>query len=196
MNERIKQKLKNGDIYLKAVLIAIPTFAVMLAVSVIIDLNPIILVSLLCFMASVAAAIVYIEIFRPIAKSRKYLLKYGLEDCLCEYDKNKYDLPISKICLGEKSFYAAKPMTVIPYSMVVWVYIRRMSYMGVVPMSEEVIFCCRDGAEFNITANKGELPVLLQKIQTVSPDLIVGYGNEQSKMYAMICKEFRQNTKN
>lgn len=74
--------------------------------------------------------------------------------------------------------------------MVVWVYIQRVKYMGIVTIEEKVTIRCRDGASFEIRANRDELQMLLQGIAHFSPDLIVGYGASQRELYDSIVMNF------
>lgn len=139
---------------------------------------------------AIPALIAYIEIFHPLYKSVKYLHKFGLSDVVNDIKTTEFNLPISKIYMGSRAFFAKHPATIIPYSMVVWVYIQQTKYMGVVPMDEIVMVYCRDGSSFGIRANRNELRTLLQGIYQFSPDLIIGYGRNQSEQYSLIIKNY------
>lgn len=138
------------------------------------------------FMVTVSITLVYIEMFRQLSKSMKLLNKFSLQDVVSDLKTTEFNLPKSKIYMGSRAFYVKKPATVLPYSMVVWVYIQRVKYMGIVTIEEKVIIRCRDGASFEIRANRDELQMLLQGITHFSPDLIVGYGASQRELYDSI----------
>ena len=74
--------------------------------------------------------------------------------------------------------------------MVSWVYIRQ-TRIYFIPLPEFVVFQCRDGSRFFVRANRDELQMLLQCIYQFSPDLILGYGNEQKKQYELVKHYFR-----
>lgn len=193
MDEKISRKLRNGNILIKTVLILMPLTVLMFVIAILTNIKTLTYIATICFVISVPSIVVYIELFAPIRKSQKYLARYGFEDCLYEHRLDSYDLPISKICIGDKSFYSGKPSSVLPYSMIAWVYLQQTKYMGIIPMYEKVIISCRDGKSFEIQANRNELNLLLQQIQKYSPDLIVGYGNEQMKQYGILVDKFKKN---
>lgn len=141
-------------------------------------------------MVTVSITLVYIEMFRQLSKSMKLLNNLSLQDVVSDLKTTEFNLPKSKIYMGSRAFYVKKPATVLPYSMVVWVYIQRVKYMGIVTIEEKVIIRCRDGASFEIRANRDELQMLLQGIARFSPDLIVGYGASQRELYDSIVMNF------
>lgn len=190
MKNDIEKKLKTAK-YLKYAMIGSIVLTLLLwTLGAISDIIPLVACGCAFFVIAVPTSIVYIELFHPLYKSVKYLYKFGLQDVVNDIKTTEFNLPISKIYMGSRAFFAKHPATIIPYSMVVWAYIQQTKYMGIVPMDEKVIVCCRDGSSFEIRANRNELQTLLQGVYQFSPDLIVGYGRNQMEQYSLIIKNY------
>ena len=188
MNRDIEKKLKKGKV-LKCIMITNIVITVLfVTLGVILDIDPLLACGLIFFAIAIPTAMTYIEFFHPLCKSVKYLYKLGLQEVLNEIKTTEFNLPRSKIYMGQRAFFAKSPATIIPYTMVVWVYIQTTTYFGSITTDENVIICCRDGESFKIRADRNELPTLLQAVNKFSPDLIVGYGIDQIKQYDLIIK--------
>lgn len=191
MDNNIQQMLRRGDNLKKIMLITLLITLFTFILGGFFNIPFLLWIAFAGVIVAVPTTIVYIEHFMPMSKSIKYLSKHGLQDVISDVKSTEFNLPISKIYMGNRAFYAKKPSSIIPYRMVVWVYIQQTKYMGVVPMDETINVFCRDGETFAIKANRNELLVLLQQIQQHSPDLIVGYGREQENQYYIVKKNFK-----
>ncbi len=191
MDIKIEKKLKTGSILKKIMIIAIIFTLLMFILGAATNIIPLISIGFIGFVIAVPTTVIYVERFMSIRKSIKYLNKWEMQDFVNDINSTEFHLPISKICMGNRAFYTNNPPTIIPYSMVAWVYIHQINYMGIIPMDEKINIFCRDGQLFEIRANRNELTTLLQRIQMHSADLIVGYGNEQIKQYNNIKSKFK-----
>ncbi len=190
MNYTIEKQLKKAPIVKYIMIGSISLTLLLWILGLALSIIQITAAGTISFMVTVSITLVYIEMFRQLSKSMKLLNKFGLQDVVSDLKATEFNLPKSKIYMGSRAFYAKKPATVLPYSMVVWVYIQRVKYMGIVTIEEKVIIRCRDGASFEIRANRDELQMLLQGIAHFSPDLIVGYGASQRELYDSIVMNF------
>ena len=188
MPNAIEKKFKTAEFLRYTMIVVIPLTLLFWIFGVILDINSLIACGMMFFFIAVPTSIAYIEYFHQLHKSVKYLYKLGLQDVANDIKTTEFNLPVSNIYMGKRAFFAKKPATIIPYTMVVWVYIQTIKYMGVIPIDEKVIVCCRDGKSFEIRANRNELPILLRMVNLFSPDLIVGYGANQIKQYDLIIK--------
>lgn len=190
MNYTIEKQLKKAPIVKYIMIGSISLTLLLWILGLALSIIQITAAGTISFMVTVSITLVYIEMFRQLSKSMKLLNKFGLQDVVSDLKTTEFNLPKSKIYMGSRAFYAKKPVTVLPYCMVVWVYIQRVKYMGIVTIEEKVIIRCRDGASFEIRANRDELQMLLQGIAHFSPDLIVGYGASQRELYDSIVMNF------
>lgn len=190
MNYTIEKQLKKAPIVKYIMIGSISLTLLLWILGLALSIIQITAAGTISFMITVSITLVYIEMFRQLSKSMKLLNKLGLQDVVSDLKTTEFNLPKSKIYMGSRAFYAKKTATVLPYCMVVWVYIQRVKYMGIVTIEEKVIIRCRDGASFEIRANRDELQMLLQGISQFSPDLIVGYGASQKELYDSIVMNF------
>lgn len=190
MNYTIEKQLKKAPIVKYIMIGSISLTLLLWILGLALSIIQITAAGTISFMVTVSITLVYIVMFRQLSKSMKLLNKFGLQDVVSDLKATEFNLPKSKIYMGSRAFYAKKPATVLPYSMVVWVYIQRVKYMGIVTIEEKVTIRCRDGASFEIRANRDELQMLLQGIAHFSPDLIVGYGASQRELYDSIVMNF------
>lgn len=190
MNYTIEKQLKKAPIVKYIMIGSISLTLLLWILGLALSIIQITAAGTISFMVTVSITLVYIEMFRQLSKSMKLLNKLSLQDVVSDLKTTEFNLPKSKIYMGSRAFYAKKPAMVLPYSMVVWVYIQRVKYMGIVTIEEKVIIRCRDGASFEIRANRDELQMLLQGIAHFSPDLIVGYGASQRELYDSIVMNF------
>lgn len=79
MDGKISQKLRNGNVLIKTVLILMPLTVLMFAIAIVTNIKALTYIATLCFVISVPSIVVYIELFALIRKSQKYLTRYGLE---------------------------------------------------------------------------------------------------------------------
>ena len=190
MNYTIEKQLKKAPI-VKYIMIGSISLTLLLCIlGLALSIIQITAAGTISFMVTVSITLVNIEMFRQLSKSMELLNKLSLQDVVSDLKTTEFNLPKSKIYMGSRAFYVKKPATVLPYSMVVWVCIQRVKYMGIVTIEEKVIIRCRDGASFEIRANRDELQMLLQGIARFSPDLIVGYGASQRELYDSIVMNF------
>lgn len=190
MNYTIEKQLKKAPIVKYIMIGSISLTLLLWILGLALSIIQITAAGTISFMITVSITLVYIEMFRQLSKSMKLLNKFGLQDVVSDLKTTEFNLPKSKIYMGSRAFYVKKPAAVLPYCMVVWVYIQRVKYMGIVTIEEKVIIRCRDGASFEIRANRDELQMLLQGIAQFSPDLIVGYGASQRELYDSIVMNF------
>lgn len=190
MNCTIEKQLKKAPIVKYIMIGSISLTLLLWILGLALSIIQITAAGTISFMVTVSITLVYIVMFRQLSKSMNLLNKLSLQDVVSDLKTTEFNLPKSKIYMGSRAFYAKKPATVLPYSMVVWVYIQRVKYMGIVTIEEKVIIRCRDGASFEIRANRDELQMLLQGIAHFSPDLIVGYGASQRELYDSIVMNF------
>lgn len=191
MNGEIEKNFKKANI-LKFVLFGIDAVCVFVTFSGIFYFDNFVLYPYMVLLLGVLFWITIFYLFKlyPICKSVRLLNKYKLQDTSDDLETKSFNLQRSKIFIGSKAFYAKKTNTVIPYYMVSWVYIRQ-TRIYFIPLPEFVVFQCRDGSRFLVRANRDELQMLLQCIYQFSPDLILGYGNEQKKQYELVKHYFR-----
>lgn len=193
INYTIEKKLKTATI-LKYVMISSIILALLsFIIGATAKISPLFESGVIFCIIAIPTSITYIEAFHPLCKSVKFLYRFGLQDTMNDLSTTEFNLPISKIYMGSKAFFAKNPATILPYSMVAWVYIQHTKYIGI-PFDERVIVCCRDGSSFEIRANRNELQMLLQVVYEYSPDLIVGYGRSQAKQYNIIIENFSKQT--
>ena len=190
MNYTIEKQLKKAPIVKYIMIGSISLTLLLWILGLALSIIQITAAGTISFMVTVSITLIYIEMFRQLSKSMKLLNKLGLQDVVSDLKTTEFNLPKSKIYMGSRAFYVKKPATVLPYCMVVWVYIQRVKYMGIVTIEEKVIIRCRDGASFEIRANRDELQMLLQGIAQFSPDLIVGYGASKRELYDSIVMNF------
>lgn len=188
MKNDIEKKLKTAKLLKCVMLGSLVLTLLFLTLGAMSNIDSLLACGVAFLVIALLTPIIYNEVFHPLCKSVKYLYKFGLQDVLNDIKTTEFNLPISKIYMGSRAFYAKHPATIIPYSMVVWAYLQQTKYMGVVPMDEKVIVRCRDGSSFEIRANRNELQTLLQGVYQFSPDLIVGYGRNQIEQYSLIVK--------
>ena len=192
MDPKIERLLHKSRTCRTVLLIAAPVTLCAFVLAAFLNLDPLLWVAVLGAIVTMPATVVYIEGFRSIARSEKYLKKWGLQTALHDLRTEDFQLPVSGIYLGAQAFYAKKPATVIPYAMAAWVYLRQMNVAGVIPVNETVRVLLRDGTAFEIRANRQELPLLLQRIMQHAPDLIVCYGRPQEQQFAALRVQFMQ----
>lgn len=181
MNGEIEKNFKKANI-LKFVLFGFDAVCVFVTFFGIFYFDNFVLYPYMVLLLGVLFWITIFYLFKlyPICKSVRLLNKYKLQDTSDDLETKSFNLQRSKIFIGSTAFYAKKTNTVIPYYMVSWVYIRQ-TRIYFIPLPEFVVFQCRDGSRFLVRANRDELQMLLQCIYQFSPDLILGYGNEQKK---------------
>lgn len=190
--EKIRKKLEIES-KLKVIFIASTILTLMFWIlGAVTEIKIFLAIGFLFMVVAAPSAGLYFELFRPYAKSMKYLGKHGMEMYMDDLSATRFQLPVSKISMGEYLFYSKRSAVIVPYSMVCWVYVHVTKYMGVIPMDETVYLNCRDGKIFEIRASREEMPELLQQILLRSPDLVVGYGDTQSKQYNCIVTEYKQ----
>lgn len=191
MNGEIEKNFKKANI-LKFVLFGIDAVCVFVTFFGIFYFDNFVLYPYMVLLLGVLfwITIFYLLKLYPICKSVRLLNKYKLQDTSDDLETKSFNLQRSKIFIGSTAFYAKKTNTVIPYYMVSWVYIRQ-TRIYFIPLPEFVVFQCRDGSRFLVRANRDELQMLLQCIYQFSPDLILGYGNEQKKQYELVKHYFR-----
>lgn len=191
MNGEIEKNFKKANI-LKFVLFGIDAVCVFVTFFGIFYFDNFVLYPYMVLLLGVLFWITIFYLFKlyPICKSVRLSNKYKLQDTSDDLETKSFNLQRSKIFIGSTAFYAKKTNTVIPYYMVSWVYIRQ-TRIYFIPLPEFVVFQCRDGSRFLVRANRDELQMLLQCIYQFSPDLILGYGNEQKKQYELVKHYFR-----
>lgn len=191
MNGEIEKNFKKANI-LKFVLFGIDAVCVFVTFFGIFYFDNFVLYPYMVLLLGVLFWITIFYLFKLylICKSVRLLNKYKLQDTSDDLETKSFNLQRSKIFIGSTAFYAKKTNTVIPYYMVSWVYIRQ-TRIYFIPLPEFVVFQCRDGSRFLVRANRDELQMLLQCIYQFSPDLILGYGNEQKKQYELVKHYFR-----
>ncbi|MBQ8503424.1 MAG: hypothetical protein IJ491_04000 [Clostridia bacterium] len=182
-DEAILKKIRSANnIKMISIIIAVVSF-ICTVLGLAISVNYLGMIGLLGLMASVVVFLIFLEKYRPIIRSIKYLNKYNLHSAAKDLNSNNINLPKSKICMGNSAFYSKNFSTIVPYSMILWVYVEKIKYMAVIPVEENVNICCRDGSIFKIKANREEMQILLNQIYSCSPDLVIGYGRNQENFY-------------
>lgn len=161
------------------------------SIGVVFDLKNLISMGLVFFLILVTSGALYFELYRPLIKSLKFLKRNNMYNEIENINLCECNLPKSKIFLGENIFFSKSSNVILPYSEIVWVYIKQTKAFGIATVDEEVILMCRDGKEFRIRAERNELEILLSIINKHSSDLILGYGDEQMKQYQII-RQFKK----
>ncbi len=125
-------------------------------------------------------AIIYFFRIRPFVCSVKALLD---KNCIDDINLAQPTFPKSKIYCGEKAFFSKNPCVIIPYENVAWVYVYEQKSYGIT-VQKSVIIYTKDAKKYTINAKIEDFQWLInQYIAKNSPNLIVGYGAKQKKLY-------------
>lgn len=98
------------------------------------------------------------------------------------YDINpeKLTLPRSKICCGQRAFLCKKPLVVIPYGEIAWVYTYEQGSEDIVVKT--IVVYTKDGRKFSLNSDEYEFKWLLDNyIVNHSLDVIRGCGGEKKE---------------
>lgn len=144
--------------------------------------------------AAFALYIVFFNSFYNFCLSDKMLKKNGMENIADDVSLEQPTLPKSKIYCGKYALCSKKPVLVIPYSEIAWVYVNVQKLYGVVTVSKTVVIACRNGRRFSLKADMDEFQWLLQTyLLKVNPNIIVGFGRDQQKAFKQVCKDYKKN---
>ena len=183
MNEKFQKKLRLEKIIIIAM---IPTIFCL-------QISSVFLSSVFCF-AFIALLSTYIIDILPVRKSISTLKQIGATDVLDDIYPDKPTLPESKIYLGPRALVTKKPMSVVVYSDIAWVYIRVTKAFYGTMTNTYFIIKTKSGKEFRllINKNKEEYDWLLKNIIIPKqPYVIIGYGTEQRKKYNQVKTQYK-----
>lgn len=194
MREIIEKKVKSAKIIRSALIAISAAYIPFLLLVTKLQFMSDAMIALLALSPTVLfIAVTYSIYFHPIIKSEKLLSGKDHEYIVDDISLTSAPtLPRSKIYCGAQVIYSKKPCVIIPYAEIAWVYVSVKKVYGITVRKDVNVFC-RDGAKFLLMAKTDEFQWLLEKyISRFSPDLIVGYGPQQKRMYKQIKKAYKQ----
>jgi len=145
--------------------------------------------------ALLICGIVYYVSYHPFMVSLKLLETNGYENIFYDINLDTPTLAASKIYCGQFSFFCKKPCVIIPYAEIAWVYLYEQRTYGIVT-NRSVVVCTRDGKKFMLKADRDEFQWLIDNyILKHSPNVVLGFGEEQRRHYKQQNPKAVANTK-
>lgn len=129
--------------------------------------------------------VIYLIYCFPLLRDLRWLKKNNMEDIAQDIDMTR---PLSngkkcKLYCGKRAMICTAPCHVIPYSRIGWVYIYKQTAYGMT-VEQSIVISTRDGQKHSITGTVEECQFLLANyIVPQSPDVVIGYGKEQSQQF-------------
>ncbi len=131
---------------------------------------------------------VYMDKYQSFNASIKLMKALDIMDIVDDINLDRPTIPRSKIYCGEKAFFSKKPLAIVPYSEIAWVYKRVTQTYGIT-VEKLFVVNMSDGKAIVLKSDEDEFKWLLENcIIRNSPDVIIGYGSAQKKKYSEIKK--------
>lgn len=178
--EILKNKEKKWRL---AALILVVVFALSFITIPFLGIASLLLISPLGF-AVWSIGLIYLIQYFPLIPNLRKLERIGKSNVADDISANNRLSPKSKLYCGAFAIACTNPCIVIPYSEIAWIYIYKQTAFGAVTTYQSAIIYCTDGTKYSISATPDEAQQLLNKyIIPQSPNVVVGYGSEQKKLF-------------
>ena len=197
MQEFIDKKLKRAKVFRICLWVLLALFPFSIAALIVWGMAAYGWFSLL-LMALVIGIPVYFAKCHPFTVCIKGLQEKGQETIADDIIPEETTYGRSKICCGKKAMLCKKPLLLLAYKEIAWVYLyeRRVNFITV---EKAVIIHTKDGRKCSIQADAEEFKWLMERyVLPHNPRLIVGYGRDQEEAYLAMnpmAKEKRKKTK-
>lgn len=133
------------------------------------------------FMTFMFAWVSYIQ-YPFSRKNHRWFLKYGNNGMLCgEINDEFMRRPNCNFAAGKEAIVdRTNGIRLIPYSQIAWAYGKEVHGNNI----QSVIVYTKDGTKVDLIGTTvDELRRILPIVSAVSPNVIIGYGNDQKKQY-------------
>ena len=135
-------------------------------------------------LATWISCIVYFAKYFPLTRNLRWLESKGMTGVTQDIDWENPMSAKSKIRCGSQALACTNPCVAIPYSEIAWIYLHKSTMYGAITVEQSTIICCKDGTKYNIAMTPEEGKWLLDRyIIPQSPQVVIGYGEEQKAQY-------------
>lgn len=192
-NVFVNQRLKREKTLL---LLTIASFLLMIAVFVVASMiNSEYALAGIGFIYLFIAVLIAYLVARPFGVMVRWLNKNGYENVTNDINAIAPTLPKSKIFCGSRAMLCKKPCIIVPYSEIMWTYKHVTKSYGVTVATTYYV-CLKNGKKYTINADETEFIWLLDNVVSkANPQLIVGFGPQQSKAYREFVKQYKSMNK-
>ncbi len=143
------------------------------------------------------------------AGSLRLIRKSGMESSLDDLpdhvpgDRDFKDAPAgmtsfadSRILCGADAFVSdTRGLTVLPYSLIAWVYPQHTRVFGSKKLGEMLMVQTVDGQSFDIGMNEKEEGAFLDLLMRKNSKTLIGYSKENRQRYKDICRDWKNKGK-
>ena len=187
MREFLEKKVHDEKIVRYLMLVFFALFFICTAFIPILDeavgVGALVAIVMLPFAIGFTFLVIYYAKFYYFVKGYKQLVDAGMLDYVDDINLNEPTFAKSKLYCGRKALYCKSSGCIVPYSQIGWVYIHANNIYGIT-VNKEVYVFMRNGQKLVLSVDVNDFKIVLERfILRESPDVVIGYGNEQRKRY-------------
>ena len=187
MRDFLEKKVHNEKIIRYVMIAFFVLFFISIAFIPVLDetvgVGTLVAIVMLPFVIGFTFLVIYYAKFYYFVKGYKQLVDAGMLDYVDDINLNEPTFAKSKLYCGRKALYCKSSGCIVPYSQIGWVYIHANNIYGIT-VNKEVYVYMRNGQKLVLSVDVNDFKIVLDRfILRESPDVVIGYGNEQKKRY-------------